>query len=305
MIISAKKKDFFHLRIRKMHLARRLKCKWYWSGTGAKFPPNRCFCCGRASRLNHGSLKHSEPTSQLMCSTLLERETKSFSEYLNWSHSKNMRIWNEKSSIDGFQPCLSKLLYIKGIKNSQFSIPKSPFLPLSFSWHYIHLANLLLSCTNISNHYFPSSLIQWIKTIFSVTDNPLYWDSYQDFTLFHPLLLLLLLPNPLLFLRLLFVPSSIQTCRNPRNGSLFCFIFSFITKYKYLWQMKVGAHQLEFCISLQIFLTENQHFDYSSAHWWTFVSPCPGMYSIWPTKFSLTDILFRFLIIPVTELELL
>ena len=35
------------------------------------------------------------------------------------------------------------------------SIPKSPFLPVSFSWHHIHMANLLFSCTNISNHYFP------------------------------------------------------------------------------------------------------------------------------------------------------
>ena len=43
---------------------------------------------------------------------------KVISEYLNWSHSKNMRIWNEKSSNDGFQPCLplSKLLKIKGTK---------------------------------------------------------------------------------------------------------------------------------------------------------------------------------------------
>ena len=49
---------------------------------------------------------------------------------------------------------LSKLLKIKGTKKIS-SISKSPFLPLIFSWHYIHLANLLLSCTNISNHYFP------------------------------------------------------------------------------------------------------------------------------------------------------
>ena len=200
-----------------------------------------------------------------------------------------------------FNPAIVKVIEDKRNKKNSSSISKSPFLPLIFSWHYIHLANLLLSCTNISNHYFPSNLTQWIKIISSVTDNPFYWISYQDFALFHPLLLLLLL-NPLLFLRLLFVPS-IQTCRNPRNGSLFCFIFSFITKYKYLWQMKVGPHQLEFCISLQIFLTENQHFDYSSAPWWTFVSPCPSMYSIWPTKFSLTYILFIFLIILVTELE--
>ena len=198
-----------------------------------------------------------------------------------------------------FNPAIVKVIEDKRNKKNSSSISKSPFFPLIFSWHYIHLANLLLSCTNISSHYFPSNLTQWIKIISSVTDNPFYWNSYQDIGLFHPLLLLLL-PNPLLFLRLLFVPSSIQTCRNPRNGSLFCFIFSFITKYKYLWQMKVGAHQLEFCISLQIFLTENQHFDYSSAPWWTFVSQCPGMYSIWPTKFSRTDILT---VILVTELE--
>ena len=67
----------------------------------------------RTSRLNHGSLKHSEPTSQLVCSTLLEEKQSPFPLC-----TKNMRIWNEKSSIDGFQPCLplSKLFYIKGIK---------------------------------------------------------------------------------------------------------------------------------------------------------------------------------------------
>ena len=105
----------------------------------------------RTSRLNHGSLKHSEPTSQLVCSTLLEEKQSPFPLC-----TKNMRIWNEKSSIDGFQPYLplSKLFFSS-------SLPKSPFLPLSLSWHYIHLANLLLSCTNISNHYFPSNLIQY------------------------------------------------------------------------------------------------------------------------------------------------
>ena len=254
----------------------------------------------RTSRLNHGSLKHSEPTSQLVCSTLLEEKQSPFPLC-----TKNMRIWNEKSSIDGFQPCLplSKLFYIKG---------KKAFFLLHFlrvhSFHSAWVGTTFI--WQIFSCRAPTSAIITFHQIWSKMNQnnflsdwqPLLWVFfYQDFALFHPLLLFLLL-NPLLFLRLLFVPYSIQTCRNPRNGSLFCFIFSFITKYKYLWQMKVGAHQLEFCISLQIFLTENQHLDYSSAPWWTFVSPCPGMYSIWPTKFSLTDILFKFLIILVTEL---
>ena len=87
------------------------------------------------------------------------RETKSFPPlYKEYEDLK----WKIQYWWFSTLPAIVKVILYK--RNKSFfssSLPKSPFLPLSLSWHYIHLANLLLSCTNISNHYFPSNLIQY------------------------------------------------------------------------------------------------------------------------------------------------
>ena len=87
------------------------------------------------------------------------RETKSFPPlYKEYEDLK----WKIQYWWFSTLPAIVKVILYK--RNKSFfssSHPKSPFLPLSLSWHYIHLANLLLSCTNISNHYFPSNMIQY------------------------------------------------------------------------------------------------------------------------------------------------